>query len=54
MQSPGAGKCLACIQETTRKLVSENVNASRIGHRGEPGQEKACVHMIQDQENVNK
>lgn len=36
------------------KLVSENVSASRIGHTGEPGQEKACKHMTQDQENVNK
>lgn len=42
MQRPGAGECLACIQETARKRVNENARDSILGHGGETGKEKAC------------
>lgn len=53
-KGPGAGECLACTQETERKLVNENASGSILGHGGEIGKEKACINMTQDQENINK
>lgn len=52
-KGPGARECLAYLQETARKLRSENVN-DRLGHRHELQKEKACINKTQDQENLNK
>lgn len=48
------GRKVACIQETERKLVSENASDNRLDIRGELGKEKGCINMTQDQENLNK
>lgn len=53
-KGPGTGECLACIQETARKLVNVNASVSILGHGGEDGKEKACIKMTQDQGNLNK
>ena len=47
-KGPGAGECLACIQEMARKLVTESVRGSIEGCRGELGKEKACLNRTQD------